>query len=247
MNNRKWVAGCAMLWVVPGFAATGPEILQKTDHAMNAFKDGTFESKLLVKQPSGESREYNFITYQKSPDKRMVRFVSPGDVKGMGVLLEDKETMYVYLPGFQKVRRMGTHVKNQSFMGSDISFEDMSTLNFSDSYEAKLSSEDTIGFQLDLTARAGKDPEFPHLKMWIDKTSFHPSKIESYDAAGKKLKTQTRLDYKKVDAEHFTPGRIIYVDHRRNDHSSEIIFSSSKFDSGLSDELFSVRSLMRGQ
>ena len=35
------------------------------------------------------------------------------------------------------------------------------------------------------------------------------------------------------------------VDHRRNDHTSEIVFLSSKIDSGLGDDMFTVRALQR--
>ncbi|MGH8324495.1 MAG: outer membrane lipoprotein-sorting protein, partial [Steroidobacteraceae bacterium] len=128
----------AALAAAPARAQSGPEILQKVDQAMNSFTDGTFESKLLIREPNGQARELTFTTYQKVPDKRLVRFSSPGDVKGMGVLVENKDTMYVFLPGFQKVRRVGTHVKNQTFMGSDFSFEDMSQTRYSPTYDAKL-------------------------------------------------------------------------------------------------------------
>ena len=84
---------------------------------MNNFTDGEFESKLFIRDPSGQSREIDFTTYQKVPDKRLVRFSAPGDFKGMGVLVENKDVMYVFLPGFQKVRRVGTHVKNADLHG----------------------------------------------------------------------------------------------------------------------------------
>src|SRR5260370_353947 len=119
---------------------SGPEILRKVDAELNAFTDGTFESRLLLKHPNGQPREYGFVTYQKVPNKRLVRFTAPGDIKGMGVLVENPEVMYVFLPGFQRVRRMGTHVKNQTFMGSDFSFEDMSQTTFGNTYDAKLLS-----------------------------------------------------------------------------------------------------------
>src|SRR4051812_31574984 len=119
---KRFVALVAFVGLVPTVALADPkgqEVLGKVDKMMNNFSDGVFESKLLVKTPDGSNREYGFTTFQKSPDKRLVRFTSPGDVKGMGVLIESAETMYVFLPGFQRVRRMGTHIKNQTFMGSD--------------------------------------------------------------------------------------------------------------------------------
>ena len=239
----------ALLLLIPSgalAAETGPQILQKVDHGLTAFKDGTFVSKLRVKQPDGTAREYGFTTYQKSPDKRLVRFSEPGDVKGMGVLIENADTMYVFLPGFQRVRRMGTHIKNQTFMGSDFSFEDMSQVTFSPTYDAKLTAEDAKTFTLDLTAKKGQDPEFPRIKMVIDKTMYAPLRMDYMDASGKLLKTQLRAGYTKDAPDHYQPGTVTVIDHRRNDHTSEIIFSSSKINSGLSDDLFTQRSLIRG-
>lgn len=239
----------ALLLMMPTVALgaeSGPQILQKVDHVLNAFKDGTFVSTLEVKQPDGSSRKYGFTTYQKSPDKRLVRFTSPGDVKGMGVLIENAETMYVFLPGFQRVRRMGTHIKNQTFMGSDFSFEDMSQVSFSPTYDAKIASQDAKTWTLELTAKKGKDPEFPRIKMVVDKTMAVPLRMDYYDAGGKLLKTQLRDGYTKDSPEHYQPGTVTVIDHRRNDHKSEIVFSSSKIDTGLSDDLFTQRSLIRG-
>ena len=233
----------------PAFAAdpSGSELLGKVDAALSAFKDAVFESKLVLRQPSGAAREYVFTTYQKAPDKRLVRFSAPGDVKGMGVLVENKDTMYVFLPGFQRVRRMGTHIKNQSFMGSDFSFEDMSEIAYSHLYDAKLVGSDEKNWVLELSAKPGLDLEFPKVKLWSDKGMYQPTRMEYSDGAGKKLKTQLRTEYYKDGPNHWQPGKVTIIDHRRNDHTSEIVFTSTKINPGLSDDIFSVRSLVRGQ
>ena len=58
---------------------------------------------------------------QKGTTKRLVRFLAPGDIKGMGMLVESADTMYALLPAFgNRVRRLGTHQVSQSFMGSDL-------------------------------------------------------------------------------------------------------------------------------
>ncbi len=231
----------------PALAETGSDVLQKVDAAMNSFSDGTFESKLLIHEPNGSSREIGFTTYQKVPDKRLVRFSSPGDLKGMGVLLENKDTMYVFLPGFQKVRRVGTHAKNQTFMGSDFSFDDMSNLRYSPLYDAKLVKSDAKSWELELAVKPGQEIEYPKLHMWIDKTAQQPTKIDFMDAGGKVLKTEEYIDYHVDGPNHYGPARVVVTDHRRNDHKSEIVFGTVKLNSGLKDELFTQRSLIRGQ
>jgi len=245
--NRILLALALALGASPALAAdpTGPEVLAKMDHALNCFKDGTFEAKLRVKQADGSAREYAFTTQQKGT-KRLVRFSSPGDVKGMGVLVENESTMYVFLPGFQRVRRVGGHTKNQTFMGSDFAADEMAATAFAPIYDAKLIGQDDKNWILELTQKAGLDLEFPKLKVWADKSFFQPTKIEDYDKDGKKLKTQERSEYKKDSPEHWQPFHILMTDHRRSDHQSEIVFTATKIDSGIPDDVFSVRSLARG-
>ena len=236
----------AMLsFAVPAWAQSGADILGKVDVAMNNFADGTFESKLRVLEPNGSAREYGFTTYQKAPDKRLVRFTSPGDVKGMGVLVENRDTMYVFLPGFQKVRRVGgSNANNANFMGSDFSSEDMSQTSYGRNYDAKLLSQDDKSWLLELTPRTPSG-DTAKLKMWVDKVANQPTKIEYYDAAGKNFKTQERVDYALFNG-HYNPAKVIITDHRRNDHKSEIDFLGVKLNSGLKDDLFTQRSLIRG-
>lgn len=222
----------------------GTDVLKKVDGALNSFKDGYFESKLIVRN-SGGTKEYDFTTSQKTPDKRLVLFTAPGDVKGMGILVQGKE-VHVYLPGFQKVRRMGTHVKNQTFMGSNFGFDDFSQIAYADSFDAKVVSEDDKTWTIEMAAKKGIDVEFPKMIMNVDKTTNHPLKVEYYDGAGKKLKTQIRSDYKKDAPNHWQPFKITMIDHRRNDNASDIVFSNTKIDSGLQDDIFTVRSLARG-
>lgn len=244
----KFLMTVAFLTATPALAAeTGPSVLAKVDQAMNSFTDGTFESKLRVKEPNGQAREYDFTTYQKVPDKRLVRFSAPGDVKGMGVLMEKKDVMYVFLPGFQKIRRVGTHVKNQTFMGSDFSYEDMSNTRWSPNYDAKLVKEDAKTWELMLTVKKGAEQEFPRVHMWVDKQACQPTKLDFMDGAGKVLKTEEYVDYHIDGPNHWGPAKVVVTDHRRNDHQSEIVFSSVKLNSGLKDELFSQRSLIRGR
>lgn len=222
----------------------GTDVLKKVDAALNSFKDGYFESKLIVRNPGG-TREYEFNTSQKTPDKRLVLFTSPGDVKGMGILVQGKE-VHVYLPGFQKVRRMGTHVKNQTFMGSNFGFDDFAQISFADSYEAMQTAEDPATWTIEITAKKGVDPEFPKMIMVVDKKMHHPLKVEYFDASGKKMKTQIRADYKEDAPGHWQPFKVQMIDHRRNDNVSEIVFSNTKINSGLADDIFTVRALSRG-
>jgi outer membrane lipoprotein-sorting protein len=122
----------------------------------------------------------------------------------------------------------------------------MSQTAYSPNYEAKLVGQDDHAWQLELMAKRSDAVEFARLRMWVDKTAHQPIKIEYLEANGKKLKTEERSDYQRDNAQHIGPRRVVVTDHRRNDHSSEIIFTGVKLNQGLKDELFTQRSLIRG-
>jgi outer membrane lipoprotein-sorting protein len=242
----KIAVGILLLSAGTAWADPGADVLGKVDNAMNNFTDGEFESKLFIREPNGSAREIDFTTFQKVPDKRLVRFSAPGDLKGMGVLVENKDVMYVFLPGFQKVRRVGTHVKAQTFMGSDFSYEDMSLSRYSPTYDAKLVKEDAGSWELELNVKAGQEIEYPRVHMWVDKKAQQPTKIDFMDGSGKVLKTSEYVDYHIDDANHYGPSKVVVTDHRRNDHKSEIVFTHVKLNQGLKDDFFTQRTLIRG-
>jgi outer membrane lipoprotein-sorting protein len=232
-------------------AENADSLLKRVDGQLNAFKDAKFEFKLIIKETSGPSREVTFSTLQKG-QKRLVRFLSPGDIKGMGFLIEGPESMYALLPGFNnRVRRIGTHQMNQSFMGSDVNSDDMSLVEFSPAYAPKLVGIEGENAILELNVRPGKQVAYPRVKMWVEQKRAVITRIEYNDASGKKVRTQLRENYKKdspdgATTEHFSPGRMVFIDHVRNNHQSELILTSSQTNVGLEDkEHFTVRALQR--
>ena len=80
------------------------------------------------------SSSVNSEYISKSTDrnkKQIMWFVEPKDDKGIAFLkLEEFNKdiqMKMWLPAFKKVRRITAKKKGDSFMGSDLSFEDLST------------------------------------------------------------------------------------------------------------------------
>ncbi|HMU38891.1 MAG TPA: outer membrane lipoprotein-sorting protein [Pseudomonadota bacterium] len=222
-------------------------LLARCDKQNAAFSDAFFHFKMVVKSSSGAvEREVEFTTKQKGNQQRLVRFLSPGDIKGMGFLLEGPGVMYAKLPAFgNRVRRLGTSQMNQSFMGSDLSSEDMSAIDYAPSYAATSAGSDGALRVLSLQLKPGKASEFPRLKMWIEPTKAIITKIEYYDAAGKKLRTSDRSDFKEDGPGHHSPGKMTYIDHRRGDHKTDMILVKSTLNNGYSADEFSLRALQR--
>ena len=232
----------------PAAAVNADELLKKVDQQANAFSDANFLFKMQIKEPNGQVREVEFQTLQKGTQKRLVRFLAPGDIKGMGFLMESADTMYALLPAFgNRVRRLGTHQqRGQSFMGSDILTDDMSAVEFHVAYAAKAAGTDGDATLLDLTLRPGQQSDAPRLKLWVDSKLLTIRKIEYYDASGKKLRTQERSDFRKDEGStYYAPYKMTFIDHRRNNHQTDLLMTKREINKGLGDDVFTVRSLQR--
>jgi outer membrane lipoprotein-sorting protein len=237
---------------IPAAPETADTLLKRVDLANNSFKDAIFDFKMRIKEPGGGSREVEFTAYQKGSSKRLVRFQAPGDIKGMGILIENAESMYALLPQFgNRIRRIATHQMNGSFMGSDMNSDDMGMLELTPSFLPTLAGTDKEDIILDLKLRPGKNATFPHLKLWVQPKHALLSKIEYYDASGKKLRTQVRGDYRQDNpvgsTDHFSPFHMSFIDHVRNNHETELTLQKSQLNTNLSDDIFTQRSLQRGE
>ncbi|HJZ86380.1 MAG TPA: outer membrane lipoprotein-sorting protein [Polyangia bacterium] len=229
-----------------GGELTAQQILEQTDKETHGHKD--FYARIKIKIGGGSPVDPTIEVLQKvvgGKQMRLIRFMEPPDFRGMGVLAEGRDIMYVYLPGFDKVRRIGAHARTQSFMGSDFTYDDLGQSVLAPDYEASLVSTTAAEWVLDLRPRPGRDPSFARLRVTIVRKCMQISKLEYYDAAGVKVRTSLR-DMEFSTAPHCPVRHISMVTHTRGEHRTEGDVLFYKLDGGLSDELFTVRSLARG-
>jgi outer membrane lipoprotein-sorting protein len=222
---------------------TADEVLKKSDDVANEPKDQDLKMKLILIDKKGKEKERVMTMLQKGSDKRMVKFLSPADQKGIGFLDLPDDVMYLYLPAFKKIRRIASHVKNQKFAGTDFTYDDMGTINYSEDYDAKFIKKTEEHFILELTPEKGKEKDYGKLHFWVRKDNFYPEKIEYYDKDGKLWKVLERSKIEKVSG-HWI-AKEVQMSDLKDEHKTKMIIQEVKFDTGLKDKLFSERYLKR--
>jgi outer membrane lipoprotein-sorting protein len=226
-------------------SATAQGILKKADDVNNDYRDQEFVTRMTLKSGDKVEKVVEMQVLQKGGTKRLIRIMKPADVRGLAVLVEDVNTAYVYLPQFNKVRRVATHANKQSFLGSDFTEVEMGIIRYGDSFEPALAGRDGDAFVLKLTPRPGKGFDLAYLKMWVDRRTSFITKIEYYGPGDAKLKTQTLGEIKTIGGVT-TQTRVIMTDHFKN-HSTEMEILSVKENQGLKDEVFTLRALEWGR
>lgn len=213
-------------------------ILKQMDNVMLSAKDMTGKNKMILIDKSGKQEIREAITQQKGTDKRMFRFTSPSSQAGIAVLSLPDDVMYLFLPAFGKERRISTSTKNQNFAGTDFSYDDMESKPYSDKYVPKLLKTEVDFFVLELTPKAQSD--YSKIIASIDKTNYYPESMEYYDKGNNKIK-EAKYTFKKI-GNYWNPAEIEMTDLKKN-HKTKMQMSDVKYDTGLSDDDFSVRKL----
>jgi outer membrane lipoprotein-sorting protein len=236
-----------MITAFQGFSQSGSmtasQIVDKMDQVINAPNDQDFTVKLILIEKNGSTKERIMNMKQKGSDKRYVKFLSPADQRGIAFLSLPNDIMYIYLPSYAKVRRIASHVKNSSFAGTDFTYEDMEAVKFSQKYNAQLLREENSSYVVQLVPKAGVQSDYSKLVMWIRTDIFFPVKVEMYDRGGKLYKIMTRSRIEKVNG--YWVSKESEMKNVKAGKSSKMIFQEIKFDSGLSDSIFTKQYLSR--
>ncbi len=224
-------------------AQNASEILTKVDQVVNAPKDRKAVMKMILIDKNGNEKVRIAESYQKGDDHRLIKFLEPADQKGVGFLSLPNDVMYVYFPAFKKVRRIASHVKNSTFAGTDFTYDDLSTFRYSKDYNPKLLEATDSSYVLKLIPKPGVKKEYSFLKMWVDKKTFYPTKIELYDKSGNLWKVLEMRRIEKI--KNYYIAREMEMKDLKKQHSTKMTVEKIEVDTGIPDKVFTKRYLRR--
>jgi outer membrane lipoprotein-sorting protein len=248
IENIKILSGLILgVILVSGITHAGTlnpdEILTKVDDVINAPRDQEMTIKLVIVDKKGNERVRQIIMLQKGSTKRIGKFISPADQKGIGFLSLPGGMTYVYLPAYKKVRRIASQTKDNKFAGTDFTYEDMEAARYSEKWQAKLEKEEGTHYVLGLTPIDNNGSDYSRLAIWVQADNYYPTRIEYYDQAGTLIKVMTRKNIEKVDS--YWVSKELEMQDLRTGNRSTMILEDVKFDKGLSDDMFTERYLSR--
>jgi len=213
------------------FAQPNPrEIVQKS---RDAVRISAFESvsTLKITDRNGNERIRKSTmaskNYSDGTEKRIIKFLSPPEVRGTGMLIFDHpdrdDDMCIYLPALKRTRRIVSREKSRSFMGSEFSNADMTAPRMDD-FTYSLMGVETVGLttcwkvsaipiSTDLVEVYG----FASCIMWIDRERFLTKRSWYFDSSGNHYKTIENTNYQLIDEEN---GRYMMMSMRAENHSN---------------------------
>lgn len=234
---------------LPAQEASAEDILRRVDAAVSgpaAPRDMESVMTMTITSASGAVKTRRLRAWSQAAaggkSRRLMKFLSPPDVRDIGFLTLDDDQMYLYLPEFRRIRRIASHSKSESFVGSDFSYEDLSASAFSDSYAPVLSGQDGATWTLDLARRPGADALYARIKLVVSKEALLPVRMEIRDDSGTLVKVEEQENGR---AGKYRLPVLIRMTDVKSGSRTELAMSDIKVDQGLSDEVFTQRNLQR--
>ena len=221
------------------YAQDANTLLINMDKVLFSAKDKQGKVTIILTDKSGKQSVREASMMQKGNDKKLYRYTKPENQAGIATLSLANGVMWLYMPAFEKPKKISLLAKSQAFTGTDFSYEDMANDSYSDRYTATILETGSDYYQLQLTPKNDKS-SYGKIIVKINKTAFYPIKIDYFNGKGKKFKEATYV-YEMV-GKYWNASEVVMMDLEKN-HSTTIHLSEMKFDQGIADDQFTVEKL----
>jgi len=227
---------------------TVDEIMDKMEETSPDYSTQKTVSEMILADNDGkeEIREMVMFSQKVENDQTntLVRFLSPKSVKGVTLLnINDGEKIYLYMPAYNKPRRIAGSSKGDEFMGTGLSYEDMSMDYKDEEYEKTLLEETDDEYIIEVLP-SDEDSSYEKIILHVDKTIFYAREVEFYETINELTKTLTINKIKIDDKDKVTPMEIEFTDMEEED-KTKIVMKEIEYDIELSSSFFSIRTLSK--
>ncbi len=211
---------------------------------------------LTLTNSRGKTRVRSVTSFDKDyglDSRSLMYFEAPADVKGTAFLqfeYEDPERQddkWLYMPALRRTRRIAGSSKNEYFMGTDFTYDDLGDRSVDEDVYELLREEEFGGHECWVLEAVPVDEDYMYSRVvrWIRKDVLLPARVEFYERQGKLLKILTVVDVREVDG--FWSIYEMEMENVLEEHRTRIAYEDLHYNIGLSDDLFRVSTLERGR
>ena len=190
-------------------------------------------------------------------DRLLLRFTYPSDIRGTGFLVwehpSSDDERFLYLPSLGRVRRIAGAETQESFVGSDFTYEDIGGREF-DEYTYSIVDEDASwappsggsarpAWRLE-SRRKDAAAQFPRVVSTVLKDSFVVVAADIYNRRNEKQKVYTVRRLEQVEA--IWTAMDAEMTNVLEKSKTELTIERADYNVGLKEADFSRRELERG-
>ncbi len=243
----------AVLSISPAaHAMTGREVYGKVHELRERALDRKAEATMVLFDKGGGTRTRTLVEYSKKADpeayKVLVVFNTPPDLKDVGFLVHARtfadRDLWAYFPEYKRVRRIPNSSQDDSFFGTDFSYDDFGGPPNLDDYSFKITGEETVDgkpcYVVEVTPKVRR--KYTRYVAWVAKDLWVHMKIEYY--RDKEMYRGGMFSDVRMIDDIPTPFKV-FMENKKTGHKTELTIENIQYHTKFPDDLFTQRSLER--
>lgn len=244
----------------PSAAVTADWIARQVD-ARDTGRDARSSMQMRLFDRQGRKRERTLTLLalegvKGTGDRLLMRFTYPNDIAGTSFLVWERDgaedERFLYLPALGRVRRIAGSERQESFVGSDFTYEDIGGRALDDYTYTLLDANATFtdaegrahpAYQLESRAKQA-DALYPRVVSLVRKDNFVVVRAEIFNRRSEREKEYRVLRLEQVTG--IWTALSVVMTNELDRTRTELTTTSVSYNVGLQENDFSRRELERG-
>lgn len=231
--------------IAPAETISGREIILRMQQArLHGSEDASSVFRLELRETDGATMSRTVAMYRRQcgdESRNLVVFRAPADVSGAALLTsvrpDHRPDMWMYVPELGRVRQLNAFAQSETFMGSDLSYEDLGAVAI-DGRDHRFLVEATL--EGEPVYKVDSIPKFSEaygrVLTWVSRDTFLPARIDYFDRIGTRVKTAWFRDVRTIQGVP-TPF-MIEMENAETGHRTELTLLATEYYGGLDCGLF---------
>ncbi|GHV89312.1 sigma E regulatory protein, MucB/RseB [Spirochaetia bacterium] len=244
-----------VLFTTALFAQTAAEIVHSSRNRIKSTTTSV-RARMVITAKNGSTTERVVDEYSKdgpNGTRMIIQFQSPASVRGTRFLTMEAKNgatdQWIFLPSLGKVRRIAASEGSGSFMGTDMSYDDISSASRDTDLDTHtLLREETLDGKICYVIESKpKDSSYQYSRTvsWIDKDTLVNYRIDLYDKRNTLVKRMEMSDVRDIQ------GRLTPMQTKMSTitagTSTTIYNDIMKYDDTIPERVFTTTYLETGR
>lgn len=198
---------------------------------------------LVVQRPSQETT-YVLAVVSDGRERSLVHVRAPARDAGQAFLISG-DNLWIFSPRLKRALRLPPSGRSESFLGSDISYNDLGGRDFERDYTPRITAEDGAGITLELIPKPQAPTPYGKVTIRADAQTYAPQETVFYDQRGQAVKRVAFSEYVRAGDRLF-PTRTVIEDLLRAGNRTTARYSEYRFGIAIPDACFTLQALESG-
>ncbi|MEZ4629760.1 MAG: outer membrane lipoprotein-sorting protein [Deinococcales bacterium] len=223
---------------------TVDDILERVVDSQRGGETSHMVIEMQVSRPEGD-KVYVMESVSDGDKRGLTKVLEPSKDAGQA-FLQDGESLYIYNPRLKRVLRMPPSRGNESFLGSDLNYNDITGRDLEENYEAEITAEDDNTVELTLIPGELAPTPYGKVVLVADKqNNYAPLTYTFFDQRGDAVRQMRFSDYQQV-GELYMPTHFEIENLLKTGEMTVINFKDLRFGVDVNEACFSQTALERG-